>query len=365
MLYHIHLLTTLGEHQRALDVLNSNSEFILDKTQFLQYRANLLTALDSSEAAEAWHALISRNSDCKAYYDGYLKAKNAEEPLSTIDALASEFPRASVPLRLALTLSSGEDFESRVEAYLKNGLEKGIPSLFSDLKSLYSDVSKRDAVAKVAQGLKEKVKEDPSTYLWTLYYLAQHFSFLGEQKQALEIVEQAISHTPTLPDLYTLKGRILKRAGDLLGAASAVNEARLLDGQDRFLNTKTGKYLLRAGLVDEASNILGLFTKVCSISLTRLSANPSQKDAASPGADLEEMQSLLYLLEAARGHEKNGKLNLALKKYMAVKKIYDDIEDDQYDFHGYNLRKFTLNAYLSCVYFPIFSAVAKGLPQFA
>jgi peptide alpha-N-acetyltransferase len=29
--------------------------------------------------------------------------------------------------------------------------------------------------------------------------------------------------------------------------------------------------------------------------------------------------------------------------------IFDEIEEDQYDFHGYNLRKFTINAYLECV----------------
>lgn len=71
-----------------------------------------------------------------------------------------------------------------------------------------------------------------------------------------------------------------------------------------------------------------------------------QKDAVSPAADLEDMQSLLFLLEEADAHRRNGKVNLALKKYMAVKKIFDDFEDDQFDFHGYNLRKFTLNIYI-------------------
>lgn len=33
------------------------------------------------------------------------------------------------------------------------------------------------------------------------------------------------------------------------------------------------------------------------------------------------MQSLLYLSEEAKAHEQNGKPNLALKKYMAIKKV--------------------------------------------
>ena len=33
------------------------------------------------------------------------------------------------------------------------------------------------------------------------------------------------------------------------------------------------------------------------------------------------MQSLLYLMEEANTHYRNGKLNLALKKYMALQKV--------------------------------------------
>jgi len=57
--------------------------------------------------------------------------------------------------------------------------------------------------------------------------------------------------------------------GDIIGAAQCLDEARLLDGQDRFLNTKCAKYRLRAGLVEEANEILGFFTKVFTIVLRK------------------------------------------------------------------------------------------------
>jgi hypothetical protein len=41
----------------------------------------------------------------------------------------------------------------------------------------------------------------------------------------------------------------------------------------------------------------------------------------SPGADLEEMQSLLYLIEEGNAHRRHGKLHHALKKYHAVRKV--------------------------------------------
>jgi N-alpha-acetyltransferase 15/16, NatA auxiliary subunit len=97
--------------------------------------------------------------------------------------------------------------------------------------------------------------------------------------------------------------------------------------------------------------------KLCSVCLPRFVSyyplgecvsvlNLSQKDAASPGADLTEMQSTLYLLEEARAHADAGRLGLALKRCNALKDVFAQFEDDQYDFHGYATRKFNLNAYI-------------------
>jgi peptide alpha-N-acetyltransferase len=80
--------------------------------------------------------------------------------------------------------------------------------------------------------------------------------------QALRLLEQADSHTPTLPEINMARALVYKRAGDPEAAAKAMEDARLLDGQDRFLNGKAGKYWLRAGEVHKASETFGLFTKV-------------------------------------------------------------------------------------------------------
>lgn len=88
-----------------------------------------------------------------------------------------------------------------------------------------------------------------------------------------------------------------------------------------------------------------------------------QKDAQSPASDLEDMQSLLFLTEDGDSHNRSGRLAMALKRYVAVQKVRDmcsyrrskaevlcqtfnEFEDDQYDFHGYSLRKFTINIYM-------------------
>jgi peptide alpha-N-acetyltransferase len=249
-----------------------------------------LTKFNAVEAESAWRALIDHNPDCYDYYRGYLSQKGlsldpqgnlffsppamhvhsftqapkAAEALDILQSLSSEVPRAAAPKRLALALAQGPTFEQLVKPYILLALQKGIPSLFSDLKSLYSltKPEKQQIIQRLLETELNSIDIEPSTYLWTLYYLAQHHSYLGDHGKALDILDKAIQHTPTLPDLLMFKGRVLKRCGDYLGAARSINESRLLDGQDRFLNTKTGKYLLRAGMVNEASGMFGMFTKV-------------------------------------------------------------------------------------------------------
>lgn len=166
----------------------------------------------------------------------------------------------------------GEKFKELVKPYLERALQKGIPSLFSDVKNLYTNPFKLQSIQDIIEDIRSSVSPkdqaqpstspDPTDYLWTLYFLAQHYTFLGQHEKSLEILHTAMEHTPTLPELYMTKARVLKRAGDPFGAVRAMDDARRLDGQDRYVNTKAGKYRLRAGMINEADEVLGLFTKV-------------------------------------------------------------------------------------------------------
>ncbi|KAI0305165.1 NMDA receptor-regulated protein 1-domain-containing protein [Multifurca ochricompacta] len=363
LLYHVRILEDMGELAEALTFLdvNAKSRSIVDRIAVMETRARILSKQGTrADAEQAWRALIQCNPDNTSYYHGLFRSKDIDlgdvknadrsETLLLLRDLSVQNPRTITPKRLELMVASVEGFKSLANDYILCGLKKGIPSLFADLKPLYLDTQKRAITEELVDGHRRTLEEGflphessgnvaenqdsdvPTTYLWTLYFLAQHFSHTGQHSRALSLLSTAISHTPTLPELYTLKGRILKRLGDYYKASLAVNEARLLDGQDRFLNTKAAKYKLRAGLIEEASDIFGLFTK---------------KDAISPGADLEEMQSLLYLTEEGNAYRRQGKLHHALKKYHAVRKVFEEFEDDQFDFHGYSLRKFTINIYLN------------------
>jgi len=52
--------------------------------------------------------------------------------------------------------------------------------------------------------------ESPTSLLWTLSYLAQHFDYVRQTDRALEYVNAALAHTMTLIELYVIKARIYK-----------------------------------------------------------------------------------------------------------------------------------------------------------
>lgn len=355
LLYHVHLQEKMGNYNEALTMLDicARSRAIIDRIAIMEFRARLMSKLYMPDAEHSWQALIEQNPECHQYYKGFLQNRGIDLDAMTEETrglalqslldFSQQLNRATAPRRLALNLAQGDQFRNLADAYLRAGLEKGIPSLFADVKALYKDVQKQQVIEDLVETLRESLLPlqpsdssniEPTTYLWTLYFLAQHHSYLSRHKRALELLRTAMDHTPTLPELYIFQARVLKRCGDPIGAARSLDEARVLDLQDRFLNTKCAKYRMRAGHVDEAADILGLFTK---------------KDAVSPGADLEDMQSLLYLTEEAAAHLRKGNLGMALKKYTAIQKVFDEWDDDQFDFHGYSLRKFTINVYLDLI----------------
>ena len=102
------------------------------------------------------------------------------------------------------------------------------------------------------------------------------------------------------------KGRILKHAGDSSAAMESLNEARELDLQDRFINSKCTKYMLRADRVPEAEKTVVLFARA---------------DIADPLNDLVDMQAQWYLLEAGESHLRQGQTGKALKRFHQVEKV--------------------------------------------
>ncbi|KAL7423428.1 hypothetical protein Q5752_001008 [Cryptotrichosporon argae] len=324
-----------------------------------ELKAAILVALGRREEAEdTYRSLLEQNPDNLAYYRGFLFNKSLDitapldddarqKVLKTLAAFAETYPRSPAPRRLSLDVAT-DTFAELAQTYIVAGLERGIPSLFVDIKGLYRDQDKLRAVGDIVEGLVKKLEAEaslhgddsippPTALLWAYYFLALHLTHplqpTPDHARSLSLLALALKHTPTLPELYMAKARVLKRAGDAQAAAVAMEDARLLDGQDRFLNGKAAKYWLAAGAVAKAEELLAMFTK---------------KDLTA-AQDLIDMQCLWFMQAEGDAYARAGNFAMALKRYHNLFATFQDYQDDEYDFHGYCMRRYTLNAYMQLV----------------
>nr|XP_020466922.1 N-alpha-acetyltransferase 15, NatA auxiliary subunit-like [Monopterus albus] len=347
LLYQNQVLREAGLHKEALDHLNNYEKQICDKLAVEETRGELLLKLERpQEASEVYRRLQERNPENWAYYQGLEKALrpgSAEEHQKIYEEAWVKFPRGLVPRRLPLNFLTGETFRECLDRYLRMNFSKGCPPVFTTLKSLYTDKEKVTIIEDVVVGYETYLKscrmfsenddgkeEPPTTLLWVQYFLAQHFDFIDQPSLALEYINTAIDSTPTLIELFLVKAKIYKHAGNIKEAARWMDEAQALDTADRFINSKCAKYMLKAGLITEAEEMCSKFTR----------------EGTSAVENLNEMQCMWFQTECALAYKAMNKYGEALKKCHEIERHFVEITDDQFDFHTYCMRKMTLRSYV-------------------
>ncbi|OQR91416.1 N-terminal acetyltransferase A complex subunit nat1-like protein [Achlya hypogyna] len=364
-LYQNEIIQEMGDIPACLAHLETIKPYVLDTLVWRQRKAECLVLQGDSEAALAIYAeLLDINMDNYAYHRGVQAAlckqpkwlkltslPSATEELTaaektTLAAYYDKTPDCPTHCRIALDILVGDDLKAkyetgaslpcangifRLDAYLRRGLKKGVPSLGSDVKSLYQAPASLALLSDlVAVYLGEKATVPAAEWVWRVYFAAQHFDRLRDTKRALTLIDECLAHTPTVLEFYQMKGKVLKHAGDYSAAATVVDQGRKLDLADRYINNKTTKYLLRANRIAEAEATIALFTR----------------HEGDPQQNLFEMQCMWYENAVAAAHARQHADGPALKKFAAVEKHFNDFIDDQFDFHSYCMRKMTLRAYL-------------------
>ncbi|GMG46197.1 unnamed protein product [Ambrosiozyma monospora] len=366
------IIADSGDYARALKDLDELVEGgeVRDGTALLEFRALYLEKLGrDQEASKIYRQLLKRNPDNVDYYHSLERTlgtlnKPAALRLALYEKLARFYPRSDPPKFIPLTFLKGDAFEKKLREYILGQLKRGVPATFVNVKPLYKRKSNIPVIFKIVNEFyNSEENSDPLIHTWTAYFLAQHYYRIHDYKNAIAIIDEAIHLTPTLVELYIVKARIYKRINQLEKASSIMEEARLMDLQDRFINYKSTKYFLRANNINAAVDTISLFTK---------------NDETSNGvADLHTMQCIWFLTESADAYfrlyksalqqietvkktpsetqaEELFNLNkdvvtysgLALKRYGAVIETFGVYWDDQLDFHQYCLRKGTPRAYL-------------------
>mmetsp|Transcript_22425 Transcript_22425/g.38323 ORF Transcript_22425/g.38323 Transcript_22425/m.38323 type:complete len:767 (+) Transcript_22425:46-2346(+) len=346
-----------GRIKEAIEYLKNSEKQIVDKHGLKIILAKLYLKDNDREAAkETYRSLINTNPENRDFHIGLQQAYQLgsgmdelnDEQIAELEKiyedLRKEFPRCSalktIPLRF---LKPGDNFQRELDNYLQPALRKGIPSLFATLRYFYNISPEKtkiigDTVQKYYESLKSSERfpgdegdllEPPTSILWTILFLAQHYDQIGETQKALDLIDEAIAHTPTVVDIYAFRAEIYKNAGALQKAADAMDECRELDLADRYLNTQTTIYLMHADRVEQADKTIELFTR----------------DADGNCVSLSEMQCVYYEQNAADSYLRTKEYGKSLKKSLSIASHFDDFIEDQFDFHSYCLRKLTLRAY--------------------
>ncbi|KAI8912613.1 NMDA receptor-regulated protein 1-domain-containing protein [Gorgonomyces haynaldii] len=355
LMYHNMIIEESGNFSRALAHLDTIRPNVLDKKNWAESKARLLLKSQQYALAEVEYAkLLSNNADSEPYLQGLLASKQLDGPLDdtkrerilrALKDVATKNPRSHAANMMALRYAQGQEFETILNVFLTKSFQKGIPSLFKNLREIMADPVKakviEDTVLSYSAELDksstldgESDVEPPTTKLWVLYFLAYLYDFKKDYQQALTIIDQAIEHSPTVVELLMLKAKIYKHCGDVESAMNTINEGRLLDLQDRYINSKCSKYMLANDQMKMAEDTVALFTK---------SNNPD------PVQDLTDMQCLWYAAAAGKSFARQRLYGQALKKFHLIESHFSNFYDDQFDFHGYALRKVTLRAYVDLI----------------
>lgn len=390
-LYKNTIIAEMGETERALDHLEVVSKSNLDKTAVMEMRAQYLLDLGRREEAEkAYRALIDRNPELRKYYDGLKTALGlSDSDIESLRKLFAEYseenPKADAPKRVPLDFLQGSEFKEAADRYLRYMLQKGVPSTFTNMKSLYNDEWKMKTIQSLVEsyaanpraaqadgtierqvngeesqpgkregsdnqpeqkevnGLEGKMgtqetKEDPWRFEASVrYFLAQHYNYYKSRdlSKAMGLIDQAIAAKPDLVDLYMTKARIWKHYGNTQEASETMQKAKEIDNRDRYTNTKAAKYQLRNDENEAALKTMSKFTR--------------NEAVGGPLGDLLDMQCVWYIMEDGNSYLRQGKLGLALKRYIAINDIFEVWQEDQFDFHTFSLRKGMIRAYIDMV----------------
>lgn len=383
-----------GKYDAALGHLEEIAGNVVDALSIRVKTAQLLLLTGKfPEAQEAWLKLVKEQSENYRFHSGLqaahlgLDASLSKEMLSlkqldmpcTVLTLTSEQQASLLALYRSGQFKSskkieiflvglGTEFRAMLDEHMRRCLREGVPALYHDVCTLVKqpDPSRpealllvkdpvdfaghpvtsvvRDILSGFIWNLREKGSfdaapaadakpEPPTALLWAMFLEVHLLERSGELARALSLIDECVHHTPTAPDMQLKRGRLLKLCGDYSGAASAVDEGRALDLQDRYLNNKSTKYLLRADRIDDAVATISLFTK----------------HEGDPQKYLADMQCSWFEVEAGDAHSRAKNWGQALKKYASVQEHFKDYVEDMFDFHGFCIRKTSLRAHAEAV----------------
>jgi tetratricopeptide (TPR) repeat protein len=365
--YRVKRAEFLTLQRRFVESLEAWLDLIRGQPDNYRFHAGAQTAVLQLDAAQAKEMFALKRLDlpCNVLILGDAQ-RAAVAALYGVGGGETSIAPSRSARKIALTLEPNEAaFRASLDSFMRKMLLDGVPSLCHDICALIKKpddsnptrtvfakdpvdfranavcTTALDLVTEYVSNLKsrssfdsagEAVADVPTALLWSLYLKCHLLEMCGRHVEALAAVDECVAHTPTALDMHIKRGRILKKLGDVQGAAAVTDQCRKLDLQDRYLNNKATKYLLRANQIEQAMDTIALFTK---------------HDGTDPQQTLFDLQCSWYELEAGECYSRLGQWGPALKKFTAIEKHFMDFIEDKFDFHSFCIRK--VNRMLSLV----------------
>lgn len=170
ILYKVSLLEESGSFDKALEELHKKEPKIVDKLSYKEQEVSLLSKVGRlEEANKLYRVLLSMNPDNYRYHEGLQKclglysesgqySSDQIEKLNALyQSLSEQYTRSSAVKRIPLDFLQDENFKEAVAKYIKPLLTKGVPSLFSDLSSLYDHPRKPDILEQLVVEMKHSI----------------------------------------------------------------------------------------------------------------------------------------------------------------------------------------------------------------
>ena len=385
------------DHKLLREVLKhlfDNENVIEDKLSYWERIAEVYVKLgDFEEASKIFRKLIKKNPDNFKYFkmlELTLGIKNdVTKKTKMYSNLLKMYP-SSEPCRF-MPLTFIEE-ESKLKEYLIFYLDlywsKGVLATFQLLKPLFKNIKKTQIFQQLLEDIcleRLEKNEDKKIEPIVIYLLSNLYLFQRRYNKSLEMIEKCIQldsiNDNKILEFELFKARILKHMDKLGDACTILETVRNKDLSDRFLNNKAVKYNLRNNDIDEAVDLITMFTK------------NDASFAVNGIPDLHSLQCNWFIVEQAESYRRlyetslaefiksethSDKMtigkkmieyrNLSIKRFEAVLNIYKIYKDDQYDFNSYCLRRGTVRQLLDLVKWvdkihtlPIYKRTLNGL----
>ena len=322
--------------------MNDNSESICDKTHLLELTGTYNLLLENFKVAQdCYEKLVSRNQENSSYIEHLILSKQISNPKDIQNEYyfwKIKYPKSRTIRILLLKFLQGPLFEKEIYEYLKTCIQKGIISSSKELKFIYLDKDKtrilQSTLIKMVSSLKffnsfegkNKSKEPKSSFVWCHFFLASHLDKIGKHDKALDIINTVIGTGEDDIDLMVLKAKILKHKNEPQEAMSVMIEAQKLDQDDKCLASKCVKYMIRADSIDEALRL--------------------HKKFDLSNSETNKIANHWLILELCKAYKEKEEYLKAYAQCLELKKSFENIWEDQLDFHVYGLTKMRLCNYV-------------------